>query len=87
MQRTGESGLELFGYHRARLPLTTTLEDGMTDDPDELRYEQAISRKDPEIAIAAIEEIEVHLRYGIPSIKLLAWIIIVLLSLILWRLW
>jgi hypothetical protein len=59
----------------------------MTDDPDELRYEQAISRKDPAIAFAAIEEIEVHLRYGIPSIKLLAWIIIVLLSLILWRIW
>ena len=82
-----ESFGQLWDYHRARLPLTTTLEDGMTDDPDELRYEQAISRKDPEIAIAAIEEIEVHLRYGIPSIKLLAWIIIVLLSLILWRLW
>ena len=59
----------------------------MTVDPDELKYEQAISQKDPEIAIAAIEEIEVHLRYGIPSIKLLAWIIIVLLSLILWRIW
>ncbi len=59
----------------------------MTDDPDELRYEQAISQKDPAIAIAAIEEIEVHLRYGIPSIKLLGWIIIVLISLILWRIW
>ena len=47
----------------------------MTDDPDEIRYEQALSRKDPEVAIAAIEEIEVHLRYGIPSIKFLGWII------------
>jgi len=59
----------------------------MTDDPDELRYEQSISRKDPAVAIAAIEEIEVHLRYGIPSIKLLGWIIIILLALILWRIW
>ena len=59
----------------------------MTDDPDELRYEQAISRKNPEVAIATIEEIEVHLRYGIPSIKFLGWVIIVLLTLILWRIW
>jgi len=59
----------------------------MTDDPDELKYEQAISRKDPAVAIAAIEEIEIHLRYGIPSLKLLGWIIVVLLTLILWRIW
>ena len=59
----------------------------MTDDPDQLKYEQAISQKDPAIAIAAIEEIEVHLRHGIPSLKLLGWIIIVFLTLILWRIW
>lgn len=59
----------------------------MTDDPDEVRYEQAIREKDPAIAIVAIEEIEVHLRYGIPSIKFLGWVIIVLLALILWRIW
>jgi hypothetical protein len=59
----------------------------MTDDPDELKYEQAIQKRDPAIAIAAIEEIEVHLRYGIPSIKFLGWVIIVLLTLILWRIW
>lgn len=59
----------------------------MTDDPDELRFEQAISRNDPAGAIAAIEEIEVHLRYGIQSIKLLGWIVIALLTLILWRIW
>lgn len=59
----------------------------MTNDPDELRYEHAISQKDPAVAIAAIEEIEVHLRYGIAHIKLLGWIIIVLLTLILWRVW
>ncbi len=59
----------------------------MTDDPDELKYEQAIRQKDPAIAIAAIEEMEVHLRYGIARLKLLGWIIIVLLTLILWRIW
>lgn len=59
----------------------------MTDDPDELRFEQAIHRKAQDVAIAAIEEIEVHLRYGIPSIKFLGWIIIVLLTLVLWRIW
>lgn len=59
----------------------------MTDDPDEVRYEQAIQRNDQSVAIAAIEEIEVHLRYGIHSIKFLAWIIIALLMLILWRIW
>ncbi|PPD13227.1 MAG: hypothetical protein CTY27_06310 [Methylotenera sp.] len=59
----------------------------MTDDPDEVRYEQAIREKDPAIAIVAIEEIEVHLRYAIPSIKFLGWVIIVLLALILWRIW
>ncbi len=59
----------------------------MTDDPDELKYEQAIRQKDPAIAIAAIEEIEVHLRYGIAHLKFLGWLIIVLLTLILWRIW
>jgi hypothetical protein len=66
---------------------TASLGDDMTDDPDELKYEQAISKRDPAIAIAAIEEIEVHLRYGIPSLKLLGWTIIGLLTLILWRIW
>jgi hypothetical protein len=59
----------------------------MTNDPDELRYEHAIRQKNPETAIAAIEEIEVHLRYGITSLKFLGWIVIGLLSLILMRIW
>jgi hypothetical protein len=59
----------------------------MTNDPDELRYENAIRQKDPAIAIAAVEEIEVHLRYGIQSLKFFAWVIITLLALILWRIW
>ena len=59
----------------------------MTDDPDELKYEQAIRQKDPATAIAAVEEIEFHLRYGIGSLKFLGWLIVVLLALILWRVW
>ena len=59
----------------------------MIDDPDELKYEHAIQQRDPAIAIEAIEEIEVHLHYGIASLKLIGWLIIVLLSLILWRIW
>lgn len=59
----------------------------MTDDPDEIRYLQSIRAKDPATAIAAIEEIEVHLHYGIASLKFIGWIIIVLLGFILWRIW
>ncbi len=35
----------------------------------------------------AIEEIEVHLRYGISGLKFVGRIIVVLLGLILWRVW
>ena len=42
----------------------------MSDDPDEVRYEQEVAKRDPATAIAAIEEIEVHLRYGISTIKM-----------------
>ena len=59
----------------------------MTDDPDELLYEQAAARKNPEIAIAAIQEIETLLHYGLPVLQFLGWVIVVLLSLILWRIW
>lgn len=59
----------------------------MSDDPDEVRYEQEAAKRDPATATAAIEAIEVHLRYGIPGIKFQGWIIIVLLGLILWRVW
>ena len=59
----------------------------MTDDPDELKLEQAMERKNPETAIAAIQEIEVHLRYGLPGLKFALWVVIALLGLILWRVW
>jgi hypothetical protein len=59
----------------------------VTDDPDELRYEQAVKYKDPAYATRLLEEIDVHLRYSMPTIKFLGWAIVVLLVLILWRLW
>lgn len=63
----------------------------MTDDPDELRYEIETEKKDPIRQIAAmresIDEIEIHLRYGIRSLKIIGWIVVILLGLILWRSW
>ncbi len=59
----------------------------MSNDPDEFKYEQAIRLKDPATAIAAVEEIEVHIRYGISSLKLIGWVLVVLLACILWRVW
>jgi len=60
----------------------------MTDDPDELRAKIEAERNDPNYGMKlAIDETEIHLRYGIPAIKLIGWIIVVLLSLILWRIW
>jgi hypothetical protein len=63
----------------------------MTDDPDELRYELEAEKKDPVRQIAALretlDEIEIHLRYGLPRLKLIGWLIALLLGLILWRVW
>lgn len=63
----------------------------MTDennDPDWLRAKQEAERNHPLYwAKRNIEEIEVHLRYGLPALKLVGWVIVVLLGLILWRLW
>ncbi len=63
----------------------------MTDDPDELRYEYEPEKKDPIIQVQRLrelaDEIEIHLRYGIPGLKLIGWLIVVLLALILWRIW
>ena len=58
-----------------------------TDDPGELRYQLEVEKRDPAVAITAVQEIEVHLRYGIAGLKLVAWVIAALLALILWRVW
>ena len=63
----------------------------MTNDPDELRYELDAEKKDPVRQIAALretlDEVEIHLRYGLPRLKLIGWLVVLLLALILWRVW
>ncbi|MBI3526531.1 MAG: hypothetical protein HY067_01020 [Betaproteobacteria bacterium] len=60
----------------------------MADDPDELRAKIEAEREHPMYAMKlAIEETEVHLRHGIPAVKLIGWVVVVLLALILWRIW
>ena len=63
----------------------------MTNDSDELRYELEAEKKDPVRQIAALretlDEIEIHLRYGLPRLKQIGWVIALLLALILWRVW
>lgn len=56
------------------------------DDPDELMYEQKVAARDPAVANACIEEIEIRLR-SLPTLTFLGWVIVVLLALILWRSW
>lgn len=58
-----------------------------TDDPDELRMELQLEKRDPAVAIAAVTECEVHLRYELPKIKWTLRFIALILLLILWRLW
>ena len=63
----------------------------MTDDPDELRYELEVNKKDTVSQIAemrdVLNEIEIQLRYGLPRLKLIGWLVVVLLACILWRVW
>lgn len=63
----------------------------MTDDPDEIRYEIEAEKKDPIRQMVAlrnsIDEIEIHLRYGLRKLSLIGWLIVILLALILWRTW
>lgn len=58
-----------------------------SDDPDELRYQLEADKRDPAAAIDAVQEIEVHLRYGFARLNLIGWIIVALLAMILWRVW
>jgi hypothetical protein len=89
--RAGASG-EGAGEEAAQKGLAEGLESVImangNDDPDWLRAKQEAERKDPLYWTKRnIEEIEVHLRYGIPGLKLVGWIIVALLALILWRVW
>lgn len=58
------------------------------DDPDWLRAKEEAERKDPNYwPKRNIEAIEIHLRYGLQTLKLLGFLVVALLSAILWRLW
>jgi hypothetical protein len=58
------------------------------DDPDWQRAEMEAERKDPNYATKLnIESIETTLRYGLPGVKFVLWVIAALLGLILWRVW
>ena len=63
----------------------------VSDDPDELMMERAIAEKDPLRMPKTLDRIEWRLMYGEFGIPTAVWflggIIIVLLSLILWRIW
>jgi hypothetical protein len=59
----------------------------MTDDPDEYLMEQSIARKNPARVGDNLERIDWRLQYGIPELKFIGWVIVVLLALILWRVW
>jgi hypothetical protein len=58
------------------------------DDPDWLRVEAEAKRNDPNYeAKVNLESIETTLRYGLPGVKFVLWIIAILLALILWKVW
>ena len=58
------------------------------DDPDWLRVKEEAERSDPDYWVKRnIESIETTLRYGLPGLKIVLWVIAGLLALILWRVW
>jgi hypothetical protein len=63
----------------------------MTDDPDKLRFELEAEKDDPVRQVVAmratLDEIEIHLRYALPRLKLIGWLIVLLLTLVLWQVW
>jgi hypothetical protein len=63
----------------------------MTDDPDERKLEIEADKTDPVRQLAAlrnaVDEVEIHLRYGIRRLMLIGWLVVVLLCLILWQVW
>ncbi|MFM1911104.1 MAG: hypothetical protein RJB18_495 [Pseudomonadota bacterium] len=61
--------------------------DDIERDPDYIRAKQEAEKKDPNYEFKVLlNEIEVHLRYGIPSIKFIGWLIVALLVAILFKL-
>lgn len=61
-------------------------DDWMEDDPDWIRARQEAEKKHPNYEFKLLlNEIEIHLRYGLPRLKLIGWIIVGLLVAILFN--
>ena len=57
-------------------------------DPDYVRAMDEARRKHPYYReMLNLESIETTLRYGLPGLKFVLWVIAILLGLILWRVW
>ena len=64
------------------------MDDGLENDPDWIRAKREAERNDPLYWLKlSIQEIQVQLTYGIPTLKFLGWVIVILLGIILWRVW
>ncbi len=61
--------------------------DDIENDPDYIRAKQESERNHPNYEFKLLlNEIEIHLRYGIPALKFIGWIIVILLLAILYKL-
>lgn len=61
--------------------------DELENDPDWKLAQREAERRDPNYwSKLNLEEIEIHLR-GLSMLMFIGWAIVVLLSLILWRIW
>jgi len=63
-------------------------DDSIENDPDWILAKQKAEREHPNYPFKLLlDEIEIHLRYGIPSLKFIGWIIIALLIAIVYKLY
>ena len=68
--------------------MTDDIDKELEKDPDWIRAQMEAERKDPNYwPKRNLEAIETHLRYSLPTFKVFGFLIVVLLSLILWRIW
>lgn len=60
--------------------------DDFENDPDYLRAKQEAEKSHPNYEFKVLlNEIEIHLRYGIPSLKFIGWVIVVLLLVLIYK--
>ena len=62
--------------------------DDIENDPDYMRAKKEAEKNHPNYEFKVLlNEIEIHLRYGIPSVKFIGWIIVALLIAIVYKLY